>query len=240
MEAWKLELYHGSNEIYHHGILGQKWGVRRFQNSDGTYTAEGKARRNGDSNGSSGKSSKLSGNRSERNKKIAKYAIAGTIGAATVAAAAIYVKNNPQIISKVGSMKDVLSLKMSDFSKYAKEAGKKGYVKALTSSIYNGQKAKNFAKDRIKDAKQGFKEGIIEGAKEGPKKFGKAIMVGLAITIGKKVVDRMLGSEESAKVFQANNNKKIDKFWKVNDPRDFGVEPGFGLFKRTDDDDEDD
>jgi hypothetical protein len=30
--------------IAHHGILGQKWGVRRFQNKDGTLTAEGKNR----------------------------------------------------------------------------------------------------------------------------------------------------------------------------------------------------
>ena len=29
------------NELYHHGIKGQKWGVRRFQNEDGTYTSEG-------------------------------------------------------------------------------------------------------------------------------------------------------------------------------------------------------
>lgn len=31
-----------SDELYHHGIKGQKWGVRRFQNSDGTLTDEGK------------------------------------------------------------------------------------------------------------------------------------------------------------------------------------------------------
>ena len=30
--------------LVHHGILGQKWGVRRYQNEDGTLTAEGKAR----------------------------------------------------------------------------------------------------------------------------------------------------------------------------------------------------
>lgn len=33
------------NYIEHHGILGQKWGVRRFQNADGSYTAAGKAKR---------------------------------------------------------------------------------------------------------------------------------------------------------------------------------------------------
>ena len=32
------------NELYHHGILGQKWGQRRYQNSDGTLTPEGRKR----------------------------------------------------------------------------------------------------------------------------------------------------------------------------------------------------
>lgn len=31
-------------EIYHHGIKGQKWGVRRFQNKDGSLTDQGKKR----------------------------------------------------------------------------------------------------------------------------------------------------------------------------------------------------
>lgn len=35
-----------SDSLQHHGIKGQKWGVRRFQNEDGTYTDAGAARRN--------------------------------------------------------------------------------------------------------------------------------------------------------------------------------------------------
>lgn len=31
--------------LIHYGIQGQKWGVRRFQNEDGTYTSEGLERR---------------------------------------------------------------------------------------------------------------------------------------------------------------------------------------------------
>ena len=30
--------------LVHYGIKGQKWGIRRFENSDGTLTAEGKKR----------------------------------------------------------------------------------------------------------------------------------------------------------------------------------------------------
>lgn len=35
----------GANYLSHHGILGQKWGVRRYQNADGTWTKEGLERR---------------------------------------------------------------------------------------------------------------------------------------------------------------------------------------------------
>lgn len=58
--------------IAHHGIKGQKWGVRRYQNADGTLTSEGK-NRYGD-----GQSSSKSSNHSKL-KTAAKVAAAAAI-----------------------------------------------------------------------------------------------------------------------------------------------------------------
>ena len=37
-------IYAKTNELYHHGIKGQKWGIRRYQNPDGTLTEAGRKR----------------------------------------------------------------------------------------------------------------------------------------------------------------------------------------------------
>lgn len=36
--------YNYSNDLYHHGVKGMKWGVRRYRKLNGTLTAEGKQR----------------------------------------------------------------------------------------------------------------------------------------------------------------------------------------------------
>lgn len=39
-----MKVYYCGGELYHHGVQGQKWGVRRYQNPDGTLTDEGRKR----------------------------------------------------------------------------------------------------------------------------------------------------------------------------------------------------
>lgn len=51
--------------LQHHGIKGQKWGVRRFQNEDGTYTDLGNKRRY--ANGMTYKEMKRSYNKDRKN-----------------------------------------------------------------------------------------------------------------------------------------------------------------------------
>ena len=41
-EKTLIEKY--NDELYHYGVLGQKWGIRRYQNKDGSLTPAGKKR----------------------------------------------------------------------------------------------------------------------------------------------------------------------------------------------------
>ena len=68
------------DSLTHHGIKGQKWGIRRFQNPDGTLTAEGKRRYGTVENF----------NKVQRRKKIAKQALKTAAFVGATAAAKYY------------------------------------------------------------------------------------------------------------------------------------------------------
>lgn len=60
------------NEIYHHGIKGQRWGVRRFQKKDGSLTQAGKKRYLDDSNTTKRTSTSTDSAKSNHRQKLEK------------------------------------------------------------------------------------------------------------------------------------------------------------------------
>jgi len=147
--------YYGSissseHSLYHHGIKGQKWGVRRFQNLDRSLTPAGKERYGrGNSENDSGKKKGVSIN-SDTAKKVAKTALA-VAGTAAVAYGGYKLANSDMAKEFATSMKmraslaknaSFLSLRRmkeedldKNINRLAKEADlRKKTYEALTSS----------------------------------------------------------------------------------------------------------
>ena len=77
-----------TNELYHHGIKGQKWGVRRFQNTDGSLKSAGKKRYSED------KPKEKKGLTEKQKKWIKRGAIAAGIAVAAIGTYALYKNGN--------------------------------------------------------------------------------------------------------------------------------------------------
>ena len=78
------------SELYHSGVKGMKWGIRRYQNADGTLTEEGRARYGADSYQEMPPSQQANFNKdmTERSDKLKRNTAIGVGLAATAASAA--------------------------------------------------------------------------------------------------------------------------------------------------------
>lgn len=124
--------------LAHHGIKGQKWGVRRFQNPDGTRTEEGKKRY---SSGSSESGSSV-GSWAKAHKK--ELAIAGGVAlAAAGTALAIKYGNVPFDVSAMSAANKAAIKAGKNYAKYdaknsreALKAAAKGLRKMSDKDLY--------------------------------------------------------------------------------------------------------
>lgn len=87
-------------DIYHHGILGMHWGIRRFQNSDGSLTAAGRDRYGVEGERKEG-SDEESGKKGLTDKQK-KYIKAGAIilGSAAVVGVSLYAAKKSGLLDK--------------------------------------------------------------------------------------------------------------------------------------------
>ena len=123
--------YINSNELYHHGIKGQKWGVRRYQNADGSLTSAGRQRYGSGEEIPEGRGSSKRGLSDSTKKKLKTAATIG-VALAVTAGVSVYLAKNPELAKKA--------------AKYAAKGGKIAANSLVKAGGYAGKVAVKGAK----------------------------------------------------------------------------------------------
>lgn len=162
-----------NDSLAHHGILGQKWGIRRYQNYDGSYTQAGMKRYN--------KSLEEYNKKDESYKEAKKAYKAGTGTEADMVNKKVARKQAKKQLDK-----DYKHLKQDKLGDQGKKLYAEGHT--ITSDSYVTGKIMSAAGTAAVGAKYLNQLGVISN------KEAKAIMYGSAAVAGaafaKEMVDR--------------------------------------------------
>ena len=192
--------------LYHHGIKGQKWGVRRFQNFDGSLTQAGKARLSSDKSAVGSGKEKQSRISSETMKKVGKAAL---IGGGVALAAYAYANNATAVNNTIAKLA----------KKAVNEKGLIGAIATDTMSDGFGKTVATLGKDYVeKVAPKIASKALNEIIKPAAKKVAIGAAQGVVISATTKALESTFGKQKVDAAKQAYNayNKK-NKIGKVPD-----------------------
>ena len=144
-----MQTYLDADELYHHGIKGMKWGVRRFQRKDGSLTSAGKKRYLDDPSVKSSKA-KMESDRAKQRLANAEY------NKASNKASYIPTKSNRQALNKA------YADKIKADSEYRRSKFDYSTNKEAARLRESGKEIKNKSKHRLKLEEQYKKMGLTD------------------------------------------------------------------------------
>ena len=144
-----MQTYLDADELYHHGIKGMKWGVRRFQRKDGSLTSTGKKRYLDDTSVKSSKA-KMDAARKKQRAANADYTNASN------KASFVPTKSNMQEANKA------YARKIKADSEYRRSKFDYGTNKEAARLRESGKEIKNKSKHRLKLEEQYKKMGLTD------------------------------------------------------------------------------
>ena len=201
-----------SAELYHHGIKGQKWGIRRFQQENGTLTTAGRERYADSIAKSAANANGNSSGSSQRKEKLKKIAKAAAITAGTAAVAYGTYK-----LAKSGALSNVTnSINSSDRAK--KRATTASRIKDAAFSfkmsdeellskitrLENEAKLTNLTYDSIMNPSDPKKRIILNAGK----KTAETVLAGVGIYGIKALLTKKISPKEAADYLAPKPKKK--------------------------------
>ena len=201
MNDYRAYVEYDYNSIYHHGIKGQKWGLRRYQNPDGSLTPEGKKRYLNPDGSLNERGRKELGQRYLKDRRYAGRIAVGVLGAG---AAANYAYGRSQAVkTSTKFMNELDEIRKMHPEKKVLTSGT--FVKADGNSI---GKVLKIAKNK-EEADMLTKAGYYLGSHKGKDVYMKDILgpMGKDIT-DKKIPIHDVLSSNTKRVY--NDAKKIE------------------------------